>query len=78
MDFLLRLRSEALAPFAEQCAALANPAPLKIGIHIRVSDRQLVRKENIHTHDIETRHPQTTTPCMGIQIKQSHDHHKLP
>lgn len=40
MDFLLRLKPAALGPLAEQ---YADPAPLKIGIHIRVRDQQLVR-----------------------------------
>ena len=42
VDFLLRLKPAALAPHMEQFEALRDPAPLKIGIHIRVGDRQLV------------------------------------
>lgn len=43
MDFLLRLKPEALAHLTEQYQLVADPAPLKIGIHIRVGDQQLVR-----------------------------------
>ena len=42
VDFLLRLKPEALAPHAEQFQALLDPGTLKIGIHIRVGDQQLV------------------------------------
>jgi hypothetical protein len=43
VDFLLRMKPTAVAPLGEQYARLADPAPLKIGIHIRVGDQQLVR-----------------------------------
>jgi hypothetical protein len=43
VDFLLRLKPTAVVPLAGQYAALSAPAPLKIGIHIRVGDQQLVR-----------------------------------
>ena len=43
VDFLLRVKPTAVASLGEQYARLADPAPLKIGIHIRVGDQQLVR-----------------------------------
>jgi hypothetical protein len=43
IDFLLRLNQPALQPYAEEYALLTEPAALKIGIHIRVGDNQLVR-----------------------------------
>jgi hypothetical protein len=46
IDFLLRLNPVLLEPYAEQYAMLAEPAALKIGIHIRVGDNQLVRRLN--------------------------------
>ncbi len=42
VDFLLRIRPEALAPFAEELRALSDPKTLKIGIQIRVGDATLV------------------------------------
>jgi hypothetical protein len=43
VDFLLRLKPVALAPHAEQFQELVDPAILRIGLHIRVGDQQLVR-----------------------------------
>ena len=43
VDFLLRVKPTAMAPLAGQYTRLSDPAPLKIGIHIRVGDQQLVR-----------------------------------
>lgn len=43
VDFLLRVKPTAMAALGGQYARLADPAPLKIGIHIRVGDQQLVR-----------------------------------
>lgn len=45
VDFLLRLKPAALLTHAQQFEVLAEPAALKIGIHIRVGDRQLVRQQ---------------------------------
>lgn len=47
IDFLLRLKPEAMVPLTQQLEALTDPAPLKIGIHIRVGDRQLVSAPDV-------------------------------
>jgi hypothetical protein len=68
VDFLLRLKPEALLPLAQQYAQLADPAPLKIGIHIRVGDQQLVRIGQLRREvTMYTIHQEYTALLKGLQ-----------